>query len=172
MRQDNSTIRDKSLRWWANLPNEQMHQLRDKYFPDSFLLTADERLHIFLSEYPEQAVKEEDILEWGGEKEGTTQKVATALLRHASSEHKLVSEYTQTEKQMFRAGFIHGDVQGNESGCIWGLEQGRAENTSLKARIVVLEDALRKMIAAFYDEGMESDQWLIMDEAKEALNQK
>jgi len=53
---DNSTIRDKSLYWWANLPNEQMHQLRDKYFPDSFLLTADERLHIFLSEHHEQAI--------------------------------------------------------------------------------------------------------------------
>lgn len=113
--------------------------------------------------------KEGDILEGGGEKEGTTQKVATALLRHASNEHKLVSEYTQTEKQMFRAGFIHGDVQGNESGCIWGLEQGKAENTSLKTRIVVLEDALRKIIC---EDGEYRDADTRHGIATKALNQK
>ncbi len=46
---DNKT-KDESLKWWVNLGHEYAAKLRDKYFPDRTLLTADERLKIYLSE--------------------------------------------------------------------------------------------------------------------------
>jgi len=46
---DNKT-KDESLKWWVNLGHEYAAKLRDKYFPDRTLLTAGERLKIYLSE--------------------------------------------------------------------------------------------------------------------------
>lgn len=46
--------RDKSLKWWVNLGHEQAWTLREKYFPHRFLLTAGERLKIYLAEHEGQ----------------------------------------------------------------------------------------------------------------------
>lgn len=47
-------IRDKSLKWWVNLGHEQAWTLREKYFPHRSLLTASERLKIYLAEHEGQ----------------------------------------------------------------------------------------------------------------------
>jgi len=48
---DENELRDKSLKWWVNLGHEQAWTLREKYFPHRSLLTADERLEIYLAEH-------------------------------------------------------------------------------------------------------------------------
>jgi len=48
---DENELRDKSLKWWVNLGHEQAWTLREKYFPHRPLLTADERLKIYLAEH-------------------------------------------------------------------------------------------------------------------------
>lgn len=53
---DDNELRDKSLKWWVNLGHEQAWKLRDKYFPTRPLLTADERLEIYLSEHKQPIV--------------------------------------------------------------------------------------------------------------------
>lgn len=54
---DDNELRDKSLKWWVNLGHEQAGKLRDKYFPTRSLLTADERLEIYLSEHKQPIVE-------------------------------------------------------------------------------------------------------------------
>jgi len=48
--QNDDETRNKSLKWWVNLGTDYTKKLRDKYYPNKFLLTADERLNIYLSE--------------------------------------------------------------------------------------------------------------------------
>lgn len=50
VKETDDELRKKSLQWWVNLGHEIAANLRDKYYPNRPLLTADERLNIYLSE--------------------------------------------------------------------------------------------------------------------------
>ena len=132
---DNKTTREQALEWFNSKASLEKTRLCDTNTEIVGkvrrweTLTGREIEQIYLSEHPEQAIKELDNRKEADLTSGSPDSTNPV--------HLFLAE----------------------------------ENRRLKERIQVLGDALRKMITAFYDESMESDQWNIMDEAKQALNQ-
>jgi len=65
MNADDKTIRGKAIKWWENLDLALIHGLVIQY--DCTYCTDDDKIRIYLSEHPQEAIKEEtpkDLFDW------------------------------------------------------------------------------------------------------------
>ena len=60
MSTDNKTIREQAIEWWMNLDIVSIHELAIQY--DCTYCTDDDKIRIYLSEHPQQTVKEDSVL--------------------------------------------------------------------------------------------------------------
>jgi len=62
MNNDKRTTRELAIEFWSNLHYEEAQQLRTQYFPGAMLISHADIEHIYLSEHPEQPIKEDEEL--------------------------------------------------------------------------------------------------------------
>lgn len=156
MNNSNTTI---SVKWFMELPLEERIAISNKYYPeyaeDNTDLEDEEITNIYLSEHPEQAILCHHC--------GAEKKVKSGLCSVCGKFPPMVKEESQDNSK-------EGVILGEENTVLakWYLiptsfkpigelrdiiiaemdidvtNNIEAENTSLKARIVLLEDALKK----------------------------
>lgn len=153
MKQDKSTMQ-KAIEWWNDLSKNTKQETTYRFYPAAIKEHGFSRAYLFiglpaiekmyLSEHPEQAIKEVD-----------DEKVARLnIMSNLLNEYEEVAVDNSKEGDWFFNN-IDGDnaVVSDERGFILEApdeQTGRElvkrwnENTSLKARIVVLENALKK----------------------------
>lgn len=163
MKQDNSTMQ-KAIEWWGELKTlSEKCPLLNKYGFDvkrpTASITKDEIFNIYLSEHPEQAVKEESQ---DNSKEGVI----------LGEENTVLAKWYLIPTSFKPIGELRDIIIAEMD--IDVTNNIEAENTSLKARIVLLEDALNMVLgiedAAFGLRGFDAKR--LKSEIKKALNQK
>ena len=184
MKQDNKTTREIALEWFTNLPFDESLNLMFKFYPtreDFDKLTYSEKVElIYLSEHPDQTKKEADLTEGSPD---STNPVHSFLVEENRRLKRLLHDLTPGGSEF---------VDDPEYCAKWIADERKTTHSELvrqisasKARIVVLEDALKLANDLLRDENIhlepsdnfykkydiDNTGWVLYT-IKEVLNQK